>query len=177
MRHAHRVLALCTALALVGVSAAVAQGHPQTRKGFWIGFGFGYGSLGLEGLSDRQGAVTGFLKMGGTVGPKLLIGGESNGWVDDDFGGSTLYVGNASLTAYYYPNPESGFSLRGGVGFASQQVEGFDPETGFGLVLGVGYDWRVGVNTSLNPVLNYNWGDINGFGQNVIQVAIGVTFH
>ena len=177
MRGTHRFLTLLTAITLTAISAATAQSHPQTRKGFWIGFGLGYGSLGLEGASEREGAISGYLKMGGTVGPKLLLGGESNGWVKDDLFGNALTVGNASFTAYYYPNPESGLLLRGGIGFATYQVEGFDAETGVGLVFGIGYDARVGANTSITPVLNFNWGDVGAITQSVVQLAVGVTFH
>lgn len=177
MRHVSRAIALVTALALTDASAVSAQGHPQTRKGFWIGFGFGYGSLGLDGASDREGAASGYLRMGGTPSPKVLLGGEVNAWTKDNVAGNTLTVGNASFTAYYYPNPESGLSLYAGVGTATHQVEGFDAQTGFGFTLGAAYDIRVGANTSLVPVLNFNWGSISDRGQNVIQLAVGVTFH
>lgn len=176
MRHASRSLALLAAAALALVPALSAQGRPQTREGFWIGFGFGYGSLGCEGCGEREGAVSGYLKMGGTVGPHLLLGGETNGWTRN-YSAGTLTVGNVSFTAYYYPTPASGFFLRGGVGLASFQLEGFDAETGLGLVVGGGYDIRVGTNISITPVVNFNWGSINGGGQDVIQVALGVTFH
>src|SRR2546425_13284282 len=44
MRVVSRSLAMLAALLVLSVSIASAQ-HPQTRKGFWIGFGLGYGSL------------------------------------------------------------------------------------------------------------------------------------
>lgn len=47
MRHISRGLALATVLLLLGTTALSAQ-RPQTRKGFWIGFGFGYGSYGIS---------------------------------------------------------------------------------------------------------------------------------
>jgi len=40
MRYVTRSTAIVLAMFALGVSAASAQ-HPQTRKGFWIGFGFG----------------------------------------------------------------------------------------------------------------------------------------
>jgi len=43
MRYISRGSAMVMALLVLGVSVASAQ-HPQTRKGFWIGFGVGYGS-------------------------------------------------------------------------------------------------------------------------------------
>ncbi|MGH7698978.1 MAG: outer membrane beta-barrel protein [Gemmatimonadales bacterium] len=186
MRTLSRPLAVVAALALVAASAAAAQ-RPQTRQGFWIGFGFGYGSAGLScdgcGSIDREGAVSGYLKLGGTLSPKVLLGGETNGWTKD-IGGSTVTLGNASLAAYFYPQPAGGLYLRGGVGVASYAEEGIDSQTGFGLTFGVGYDVRVGNNVSITPVGNFNWGsvgdldaEVRGLKQNVFQLAVGVTFH
>ena len=95
MRDVSRSMAMLAALAVLGVSIASAQ-HPQTRKGFWIGFGFGYGSLSCTGCSST-GGVSGYLKMGGTVSPHLLLGGESNGWSKSE-GGFTTTVGDATFT-------------------------------------------------------------------------------
>ena len=97
MRYMSRSTAIVSALLLLGASAASAQ-HPQTRKGFWIGFGLGYGSLSCTGCSST-GGVSGYLKLGGTVSPHLLLGGETNGWTKN-VNGYTLTAGNASFVAY-----------------------------------------------------------------------------
>ena len=178
MRYVNRGLAIISALMLVGASAASAQ-HPQTRKGFWIGFGFGYGNLSCTGCTST-GSMSGYLKMGGTVSPHLLLGGETNGWTKSE-NGATLTAGNASFTAYYYPQATGGLSLRGGVGFStvSGSASGVTAsKTGPGVSTGIGYDLRVGANTSIVPVLNYNWGHPeSGVNQSILQFAIGVTFH
>lgn len=188
MRATTRIFAVSGALLLIGSTLAWAQ-HPQTRQGFWIGFGFGWGSLGLscDGCrTDRVGAPSGYLKLGGTVNPHLLLGGESNAWTKDDEG-TTVTATNTSFAAYYYPRPAGGLFLKGGVGFATFQEEGADAATGFGLVLGLGYDVRVGRNVSITPVANFNWGSVGDVvsppdiapdvKQNVSQLAVGVTFH
>jgi len=97
MRAIARVLAMTCFLALGTAGRAWAQ-HPQTREGFWIGFGFGYGSLGFScsGCSGTEGAPSGYLKLGGTLSPNLLIGGETDGWTKS-ISGTTLTAGNASL--------------------------------------------------------------------------------
>jgi Outer membrane protein beta-barrel domain len=169
-----------TALVLVLAPALSAQGRPQTRDGFWIGFGLGWGSLSFScsGCSGSEGAFSGYLKMGGTISPKVLIGGESNGWSKSD-AGTTLTAGNLSATVYFYPQPTGGLFLRGGIGWASLSVSGGGgSESGAGAVFGVGYDVRVGAKTSIVPVANFNWGDLgSGVKQNVFQLAVGVTFH
>ncbi len=178
MRDVSRSMAMLAALAVLGVSIASAQ-HPQTRKGFWIGFGFGYGSYSCTDCGST-GSVSGYLKMGGTVGPHLLLGGETNGWTKSE-NGATIDAGNASFTAYYYPQPASGLLLRGGVGFSTTRVSSgglSGSNTGVGATAGVGYDVRVGGNTSITPVLNFVWGHpTSGFNQSILQFAVGVTFH
>jgi hypothetical protein len=182
MRYMTRGLAVAVALLLVGSSVANAQ-QVQSRKGFWIGFGLGYGSLGFscEGcVSDREGALSGHLKMGGTISPKLLLGGELNGWTKDDGTGTNTQVtaGNASFAAYFYPAPAGGFFFKGGLGVSSLSVSGFDRETGVGFILGGGYDLHVSSNMSITPFLNMNWGHpVSGLSQNVYQMGAGLTWH
>src|SRR5215510_8344338 len=78
-------------------------GHPQERRGFWIGFGGGYGSASASadcdecGGDDREGSFTGFLKLGGTLSPNVLLGVESNAWVKSEEG-ATLTLGSATAT-------------------------------------------------------------------------------
>jgi len=189
MRAVTRLCAAIVLLALMGAPVAQAQ-HPQTRQGFWIGFGFGYGSLKVScnGCSNvpSEGGISGFLKMGGTVSDKLLLGGETNGW-SKKVNGTTVTAGNVSFTAYYYPAPANGFFLRGGLGFADYKEEGSSGSTGFGFTLGMGYDVRVGTNFSLTPVANFSWGSVGdvqsgpttvpGVKENVFQIGLGFTWH
>jgi hypothetical protein len=184
MRSITRGLAIVSALLVLGASAASAQ-HPQTRKGFWIGFGFGWGSYGIGGDSvpsgtGREDSYTGFLKLGGTVNPHLLLGAESVVWTKSEQG-ATLTAGNVTASAFYYPKPASGFFLNGGVGFSRAEVSGGGVSagnTGPGFTLGTGYDLRVGTNVSITPVADYVWGrPQSGFNHNFFNFAVGVTFH
>jgi hypothetical protein len=182
MRHRSRCLVVLVAVAGALARGASAQSHPQIRDGFWIGFGLGYGSLGLGCSScsgPREGALSSYLKLGGTWDPHLLVGVELDVWKpasrhSDD----TLSAANLSAVFYYYPNPHRGLFLRGGVGLALLGVTGLDfPEAGPGAVLGAGYDVRVRAHTSITPVLNFNWGKEEQDKHNEIQFAVGVTFH
>ena len=183
MRYMSRAFAVVVALLLLDVSVVQAQ-KAQTRKGFWIGFGFGYGSFGVscDGCnSNREGSMSGYLKMGGTISPHVLLGGETNGWTKSE-SGATITAGNASFAAYYYPDTAGGVFLRGGFGISNfHGDDGFGTtinETGGGATIGAGYDLRVGTNSSITPVLNWVWGKPHdSFSQNFFQLAVGVTFH
>jgi hypothetical protein len=186
MRYLSRSIAIVMAVSALGASIASAQ-YPQTRKGFWIGFGLGYGSYGVScsGCSGlgRESSFTGHIRLGGTVSPHLLLGAESIAWTKSE-GGATITAGNLSLAADYYPQPAGGLFLSAGVGFSSAQVSSGGSSasnTGPGLTIGGGYDVRVAANTSITPVVNWVWGHprggTNGYSHNFFQFGVGVTFH
>jgi outer membrane protein with beta-barrel domain len=183
MRSISRALATVSVLSVLAVSVAAAQ-HPQTRKGFWIGFGFGWGSYGVscDGCSGlgREGSYTGNLRLGGTLSPHLLLGAETIGWSKSE-GGSTLTAGNTSLAAFYYPKPAGGVFLSAGVGFSTIQGSSggsSDGRSGPGFTLGAGYDLRIAANTSITPTLNWVYGHPeSGFSHNFYQFGVGITFH
>ena len=118
--------------------------------------------------------------MGGTLSPGLLIGGQTFGWYKEESG---VKVTEGSLTAnvWFYPNPAGGFWLTGGAGLASLSADagigGSDTETGFAVLAGLGYDLRVGRNLSLVPSATWQFANFDGGGANVLQVALGITFH
>jgi hypothetical protein len=187
-----RSLTAVAVLCVLGVSVVAAQ-KPQIRNGFWIGFGFGYGSSNVScdgcGSSNREGGATGFLKMGGTLSEKVLLGGEVNAWTKSS-NGVTADLGNVSFAAYLYPQPKSGFFVKGGVGFATTRLHnsGSADANGFGFVAGLGYDIRVGTNISITPVGNFYFGsdgDLKesgttletGWKHNVYEFGLGITFH
>jgi hypothetical protein len=174
------------ALLIGGIHAASAQ-RPQNRKGFWFGFGAGYGSLGCDDCDGREGSGTGYLKLGGTVSPKVLIGFEANSWVkkEDDV---TLSISNGSAVVYFYPSAAGGFHLKGGLGLAVARVD-IDvgggtftvDDTGVGGLLGLGYDARIGRNVSLVPFANFLGATFSESGEkstfNYFQLGLGLTIH
>ena len=148
------------------------------RNGFWIGFGFGYGSLGVEDCEGcgREGGLAAFLKLGGKLSDNWLLGFESNSWIDEEEG-TTYSISASTATAYFYPNPARGLHLKGGLGLGYIDVEDVGDETGAGFMIGVGNDFRVGRNISIVPVLTWYMGDFDGGTTNVLQLAAGITFH
>ena len=177
-----RFVGALTAFVVLAAAPAAAQ-TPQTRDGFWIGVGMGYGTLGVgcEGCDDlgRTGGLSGYVKVGAALSPSLLVGAETNGWYKNE-DGVTGTLGNASAALYFYPKPEEGLFVKGGVGYSRLGLDDGltnDSDGGLGLVLGAGYDFRLAGNTSLTPVLNYFRGQFDGGSADVFQVGLGVTFH
>ena len=197
MPNAARCLAALAALLVLPASEAMAQ-HPQTRDGFWIGFGFGYGSADATcdrcTRADRLGGVSAFLKLGGTRSQHLLLGAAVNAWTKQS-GGAIEALGTATASVYYYPWPATGLYLTGGLGL-SEYLLGVAPRSripsvtgsGWGFAAGLGYDIRIGRNVSLSPAANFFYGGLGklnaggstsatGWKQNVFDVGLGLTFH
>jgi hypothetical protein len=113
-----------------------------------------------------------------------------SGWAKDE-GGFASAAAIVAGVAYFYPSAAGGLFLKGGIGFTGYAVDdGFDEGTssGYGVLVGIGYDWRVARNFSITPVATISTGgggdlEINSvpFAQNwrqtVVEVALGLTFH
>jgi hypothetical protein len=183
---------LAVAGLLVVPSLAVAQ-NPQTRSGFGISFGIGGGSgaAGCDGCTgDRETGPSGYLRLGGYVRPHVFIAFESNGYVKT-MDGVDITGGFYQAVAQWYPNPVTGFYLKGGAGLMSYlETDGVDELTvsALGIGVGIGYDARVGTNFSLTPYANLllsGKGDakLNGFSSgfdvsfNLLQIGLGFTWH
>ena len=177
-----RAIGFTAFLAVLLASSASAQ-QAQTRQGFWVGGGMGYGSMGLSCTGcvgvGREGGLSGYAKLGGTLRPNILLGVEMNGWTKSE-AGATITMGNLSGAAYWYPMATQGLFIKGGAGYS---VLGVDDgvtsadDSGFGLLGGVGYDIRVGRNLSITPVANWFRGGFDGGSANVLQFGMGVTSH
>ena len=154
-----RLLFVAT-LFLALAATASAQANPQTRQGFGISFGLGMGSAGLdcdECDDERETGLSGYLRIGGYLRPNLFLAGETNGWLKDSDGVNTQ-ISFISAVAQWYPQPMTGFYLKGGLGFGTTSADDDIDEleaSGMGLQLGTGYDWRLAPNFSLTPYVNY----------------------
>jgi hypothetical protein len=152
----------------------------QIREGFWFNLGFGYGVLGCKDCDGTTGGLTGGLVIGGTLSPRLLLGVGTTGWTRSE-SGATLTVGTLDARLRFYPSATGGFFLTGGLGVGSigADVSGFGSasETGVGLVLGLGMDFRVGDNLSLTPFWNGFTIQTSNADANVGQLGLGLTFH
>ncbi len=175
MRYAIPVLLMTSLLATPGAAQ-----NPQTREGFWISFGFGVGSLGCEDCGDDEREVgTNFnLRLGGTMSQRLLIGGEVNGWTKTE-GDATLTVSNIGPVLLFYPNPNGGLFLKGGIGMANTSLELGSltiDESGVGITIGLGYDARVGRRFALTPYFDILGSSYDGGSFNQVAFGLGFTW-
>jgi hypothetical protein len=177
-----RATGFCALLTALLAATAFAQ-QAQTRQGFWVGGGMGYGSLGLSctGCADigREGGLSGYAKLGGTLRQNILLGVEMNGWTDSE-GSARVSMGNFSGAAYWYPMVTSGLFIKAGVGYSVLSVDdgvSTADDAGFGLLGGLGYDIRVGHNLSITPVASWFRGGFDGGSANVLQFGLGVSSH
>lgn len=156
-----RSISLVVALAILpGFAAAQATGRPNTRAGFWIGFGLGGGSTEVKCDSSctnqRAEGFSGYLRLGGTVSSKVLLGGETNGWAHAESGIDET-LGFASFVILWYPSATGAWYLKGGLGGMSYKADDGANEltaTAPSISLGMGYEIRVSRNMSVVPFFN-----------------------
>jgi hypothetical protein len=155
-----RALAAGLLAAAVLSSPAAAQGREARHDGFWVGFGVGAGTNLTDGYDDARLGGSGYVRLGGTVTPSILIGGEAIAWVRGRTG-TTLSQGNATATVLFYPM-RRGVYLKAGLGFASWSASSTSGSTtttttegGFGATFGGGYDVQIGRNLFLTPGIDF----------------------
>ena len=153
---------LLAAIALAVFVTPVTAQHPNTRQGFWYGFGFGAGSsqLHCEICNDQSGTdLSAAIRAGGVLSKSWLLGAELTGWTNSQ-DVATRRSWSANAIALWYPWPERGAYLKGGFGItgysASDSVDVIST-TQPGGIIGLGYEWRVGKNYSLNPYFNFQY--------------------
>lgn len=156
------------------------------REGFFIGFGRGTGSLGVDGAESRLLATSGYLKIGSAVSEHLLLGVETTGWVKHSRWSSTLRSQSQSAVAYYYPRSNSGFFLKAGVGLSQRNVEGSasgitsresGSESGMAFTAGFGIDIGFGGRFALTPYVNTVYSNFDSGANSLMQAGIGVNWY
>lgn len=184
----YRTLILLLVLT-VGLQATADAQRPNTRDGFWIGFGLGAGWLGFNGDVDsdsREIGGSGYLRMGGSLSQKVLIGGEITGW-GKEVDGENVSVGFLGAVILFYPKSTGSFYLKGGLGVLGYD-EGPFGGAGFSITLGLGNEFRVGNNFSIVLFANAVGSTgvevkVDGVGTGVnidpsiLQMGVGVGWH
>ena len=171
MRTVSRLVAVLAALASLFGTPASAQDAPRglvevlegRRAGFWGGLGVGAGGESFD-LQDGAGynrelyRPTVSVRLGGTVGQHLRLGGEALAWINAE-GGRTETLSSFLFIAQLYPLSSTGLYLKGGAGFGRNEVDFHDGygsvgDTGFAGLLGAGWEMRIGRNLYLNPTVD-----------------------
>lgn len=157
-----RVWMVGLALAGLGLGTATSadaqrRSHPpglqevSPHRGFWLGFGFGGGWERFDfDLGNRGRGGAAYLRMGGTVNPHVLFGGEALAWFRADRFGEDIERVNVTASALLYPGSRGGWFLKAGGGVATSNRFGAE-QTGIGTTFGTGYDLRLGGNFFVTP--------------------------
>jgi hypothetical protein len=185
------VLVVTLALPSIEAAAQTPEGlvevRESTRKGFWLGLGLGAGGESYDvrpavGYSDVLYRPTVSLRLGGTVSPRLRLGGEVLSWINDA-GPAVESLSSALFIAQFYPFSRSGLYLKGGLGIGRNAVDfdnGFDQgDTGFAALVGAGYELRLGRRLYLNPVIDvvghrYDDGMIGDYRERLVNFGLGI---
>ena len=80
--------------------------------------------------------------MGTAIGNRVLFGVGTTGFAKEVLG-EALSVGTLDARIRFYPVKTSGFFMNAGAGLGTLLYAG-DSELGFGMMLGLGWDIRVG---------------------------------
>lgn len=182
---------------LISSTPASAQEHDGGFFGFGGGFGTADASCDECHAGNRANSGALYLRGGGAVNPHVLLGGEFNIWKKNEtgvFGGdNTIKMYNLTGTVTVYPQNQ-GFWVNFGAGLAFVGVDSTVANTtvstdlgqGFGVLLGTGYDIRVGQHVAVTPALQYWYGApgdlqfaggtfLHDWKQNVVDFTIGMT--
>jgi hypothetical protein len=163
-------------------ASAVTKGKNTDHGGFYVGFGIGFGSLGLDFNNsdvtfDREGGGAGVVFLGGALKPNLLLGLDVNAWTRKDNNVTrTISTSTACLT--YYVSPK--FFIKGGLGWANANVEveihrgRYNyTESGFGLTLGTGMEFRLTRRFALVPSAQWSYQNFDEFKANTVSLTLG----
>ena len=170
---------------------------PHFRHGFWLEGSLGWGEeqykFANDPYTETLGKPTFGLRLGGTVGPHLRLGGEWNIWSNnyqnlDDLNNpvdvnETL---NAILAiARVYPTKGLGLFGKGGVGLgithAGVEFGNSTSETGLAYSAGLGWEIKLGKQIFFTPAVDWYWSSYEQRGDDTLyeklfNVSIAVTW-
>jgi len=191
MRRSLSVLLVSLLLAWPTVTRAQeATGAQDLHRGFWIGFGLGGGSNFADFADGVRAGPGGYLRLGGTLNQKVLLGGEISGW-GRDIGGATFTESGMTAIVMFYPMAR-GLFLKGGAGFAGWSTSATvgatsttTTATGFAGTVGAGYEVQIGGNLFLTPNIDFlyhtlssentAWANISS--GSILLFTLGLTWH
>src|SRR5262245_41885777 len=182
------VLILCSASLIPAAARAQTNGPGD----IWLSAGAGGGWSRVACAIcrvQRNLGPTGYVRFGANLRPGVLLGVEANGWTrvpDED---EREWVGAFSAVGYLYPRPGGTLYVKGGLGFLTYHATDDDDELSLsspGVVLGAGYEFRVGSSLMLTNYVNLHassFGSLKAGDTEVIsdvsvtlfQLGVGLT--
>lgn len=163
----------------------------RTPDGLWMSAGVGGGWTRITCAicrTDRNLGPSGYVRVGTTLRPGLLLAVEADGWTREDNNvRSNALVGG--IATHLYPDPDGGLFLRTGLSYVRYSVDGGSVGTGlFGLLVGAGYEFTVapGINvTNYVSLVASSFGSLRGergtaandVSLTLLQFGIGLTRH
>jgi hypothetical protein len=156
-----------------------------------VGFGGGFDQVSCDICAgDPKPGLAGYVRFGGTLSPRLLIGAEFDGWTRGDEG-IRQYLGSLGAVVLWYTRPDGSLYLKGGLGAVGYRAEeDGDALTAltFGGQAGIGYELRIADNLSLAPFANLVLAPFAGLKFNgdpatdgamlaMLQGGLGLTWH
>ena len=192
-----RTIQAAVAIAILGAGPAAAQDAPRgltivsegERAGFWGALGLGAGGESFDlrdgvGYSSELYRPTVSVRLGGTLGQQVRLGGEVLAWINEQ--GSAV----ESLTSFLfigqiYPSNSTGLYLKGGLGLGRNAIDYEDGygvgDTGFAGLLGAGWELRVGRRFYLNPAVDlvehrYTARGGERYRERLLNLGLGVLF-
>jgi len=178
-----------SALGLASEDAS-AQGR---RDGQWLAVGLGGGfdqvACSVCAGTPKPGPA-GLVRFGGTLGDRVLLGGELDAWTRSDDGVRQL-MGALMAIVLLYPDANARFHVKAGlgaVGFRASEDGDDLTALSFGVTGGLGYDLPINVTLSMTPFasltlapfskLHFN-GDLaqSGTTLGLLQGGLALTWH
>ncbi|MGH7459497.1 MAG: hypothetical protein ACREMA_00535 [Longimicrobiales bacterium] len=138
---------------------------------------------------QRNLGPTGYLRFGANVRPGLLLGAEGNVWTRVPGDDEREWVGAFSAVGYLYPRANGALYVKGGLGYLTYRSSAEDDDLtlgSVGVVLGAGYEFRVGSSLLLTNYVNLHassFGSLKSGDTEVIsdvsvtlfQLGVGLT--
>ena len=184
---------LVTSLLFLFAAPQLAGQRVAERHGVWFGGGVGMGSARLSCSicrGGRDGGLSGYLRLGATVSPQVLIGGETTIWYHSEAAVDYL-LGSVQAVLYIYPAKKSGFYLKTGFGMAQYSAKDSQDKVSTQALagqIGVGYEVAINSGLSIVPYANFlgsSGADLKfnstvsslSANTSLIQVGVGITLH
>ncbi len=168
----------------------IAEVVPSQRGGFWgsIGFGAGMERVDLDndgrGYSDELWKPTFNLRLGGTVGQHVRLGGEVFVWWNSNSGVTETLVSVMPIVQLY-PAKSTGLHLRGGAGWANSSLSDYYGysvgDNGFATMVGIGWELPISGSVFITPTVDWNpqWYDSGfdpGYTERIINFGLSIGF-